>query len=69
MAGRLNIMESEMVVDFLKNAPAKKNKDFDKIIEIPPHISFKNVQIAARPIFGDINALVFNRSGNYVIYM
>lgn len=67
MAASLESLVSVLLTNILTNAPAKKDKDFDKIINIPLNINFKNVLTSAKTLFDKQNVLIYNDEGNFLL--
>ena len=67
MAASLESLVSVLLTNILTQAAAKKDKDFDKIIKIPPTITFKNVFASAKTLFDQQNVLIYNEEWNFLL--
>ncbi len=67
MKSALEAMESKMIIDVLKAADTRSNKDFQKIIHISSDLNFKNILPATKWLFDDMNVIIFNDEGNFLL--
>ena len=67
MAASLESLVWVLLTNILTHAPAKKDKDFDRIIKIPQNINFKNVLTSAKSLFDKQNVLIYNDEGNFLL--
>ena len=63
----LESLESKMIVDALRTKDEKSDKQFKKIIKISSDLNFKNVLPATKWLFDDMNVIIFNDEGNFLL--
>lgn len=67
MKSTLESLESKMIVDALQTKDTKSDKHFQKIIKISSDLNFKNVLAATKWLFDDMNVIIFNDEGNFLL--
>ncbi len=67
MKSMLESLQSKMIVQALQSKDARSDKNFQKIIHISSDLNFKNVLAATKWLFNDMNVIVFNNEGNFLL--
>ena len=67
MKATLESLESKMIVQALQSKDATSDKHFKKIIKISSDLNFKNILPATKWLFDDMNAIIFNDEGNFLL--
>jgi len=67
MKATLESFESKMIIDALQTKDAKSDKHFKKIIKISSDLNFKNILPATKWLFDDMNVIIFNDEGNFLL--
>ncbi|MFZ2151291.1 MAG: hypothetical protein WAZ12_01655 [Candidatus Absconditicoccaceae bacterium] len=67
MQSKIESLETQMIINTLKNIQSKSDQNFDKIIKLNADLEFKNISFHAKSIFSTGNILIYNDQGNFLI--
>lgn len=67
MQSKIESLETQMIINTLKNIQSKSDQNFDKIIKLNADLEFKNISFHAKSIFSTWNILIYNDQWNFLI--
>ncbi len=67
MQSKIESLETQMIINTLKNIKPTSDKNFDKIIKLDSDLEFKNIAFHTKSIFSKWNIIVYNDQWNFLI--